>query len=226
MEEDNNKSEEEVVPNRPPNLPNPPPPPPENLPNSQTPFPPPPPPPPHSKKRKAAAADNNNNNNVDNPNAHYFKLRCLVRDLRPYFIEVLRTPDFRNSRAAHEIRKKMKRVMDVCKKMTMETASVEMSKKPFQSQTISVEDPDSQKHVDSHPEEKQGKSDQVPEKLAELPLSGNNSVMLEDGQIQGSYVVGGSNLGWNFVMYPSSKPIYYGEDNGHIVIKFQLNDCS
>ncbi|KAF5181258.1 T1N6.14 protein, partial [Thalictrum thalictroides] len=137
------------------------------------------------KKRKAV-------DNVDNPNANYFKLRALVRDLRPHFIEVLRTPDFRTSKAAHEIRKKMKRVMDVCKKMTIETASIEMSKKPYESETVSVED------------------QEVTENSAELPLSGNDSEKLEDGQIQGSYVVGGSNLGWNFIMYPSNKPVYYG----------------
>jgi hypothetical protein len=32
---------------------------------------------------------------------------------------------------------------------------------------------------------------------------------LEDG-FKGSYVVGGSPVGWNFLVYPGSKPMYYG----------------
>ncbi|KAK9178802.1 hypothetical protein WN943_027996 [Citrus x changshan-huyou] len=51
----------------------------------------------HSNKRKLA-------HNADLYNSAYFKIRSLARELRPHFIQVLQTPDFRNSKAANEIK--------------------------------------------------------------------------------------------------------------------------
>ncbi|KAF8412256.1 hypothetical protein HHK36_000216 [Tetracentron sinense] len=44
--------------------------------------------------------------NVDIQNSNYFKILAVVKELRPYFIEVLRTPDYQNCKAAHEIQKR------------------------------------------------------------------------------------------------------------------------
>ncbi|XP_020571610.1 uncharacterized protein LOC110018595 [Phalaenopsis equestris] len=39
-------------------------------------------------------------------NSDFVKVRALVKELRPFFMEVLHTPDFRNSKAAYEIQKR------------------------------------------------------------------------------------------------------------------------
>ncbi|GMY07168.1 T1N6.14 protein [Fagus crenata] len=49
-----------------------------------------------------------------NPNSSYFKIRALTRQLRPHFIEVLRTPDFQNCKAADEVRKREFFIIHVC----------------------------------------------------------------------------------------------------------------
>ncbi|KAK9143731.1 hypothetical protein Syun_013131 [Stephania yunnanensis] len=46
-----------------------------------------------TKKRKLESVDHG-----------CFEICNLIKDFRPHFIEVLRAPDFRNSKAAHEIR--------------------------------------------------------------------------------------------------------------------------
>ncbi|KAF9617652.1 hypothetical protein IFM89_037715 [Coptis chinensis] len=116
----------------------------------------------------------------------------------------------------------MKLVMDICKQMTMETASIEMSKKPPEGQSLSSENMDGQEHVDRHHEEKQVKRhhpDRSADRSPDLPFSGNNSDKLEDDQPQGSYVIGGSNFGWNFVLFPGSKAVYYGVTKESFLMK-------
>lgn len=58
------------------------------------------------------------------------------------------------------------------------------------------------------------KSDQGSIKLPEVKsvLSGNISENLqtEAVKLQGTYVVGGSAFGWNFITFPSTKVVYYG----------------
>ncbi|KAF8379500.1 hypothetical protein HHK36_028936 [Tetracentron sinense] len=166
-------------------------------------------PPPQNKKRKL--------DNVDFHNSNYYKICTVIKELRPYFIEVLRTPDFRNCKAAHEIRKQMKLMMDLHKQMTMDTTSIGKCKNAPEGQPLPGESRGEQKLRERHQEEKpaeQPQSDLVLEKSVEekLPLPGNKSAKKkpEDSRIPGLYVVGGSAFGWNFVMYPGSKSVYYG----------------
>ncbi|CAI9101819.1 OLC1v1039236C1 [Oldenlandia corymbosa var. corymbosa] len=126
-------------------------------------------------------------NNVQWEYSPYYKMRAIVRDLRPHFIEVLKTPDFRNCKAAEEIREKMRIVMDLYK-VIGETSSVEMQ--------------DGQKNQ-SHTK--------PPEKPQSF-FAGNISQKQqpEFGLPEGTHVVGGSAFGWNFVTFPESKVTYYG----------------
>ncbi|XP_057469510.1 uncharacterized protein LOC130758570 isoform X2 [Actinidia eriantha] len=54
----------------------------------------------NKKKNKRKRSD------VDIHNSAYFKIRALVLQVRPYFVEALQTPDFCNCKAAYEIRKR------------------------------------------------------------------------------------------------------------------------
>ncbi|KAL5727499.1 hypothetical protein ACHQM5_000688 [Ranunculus cassubicifolius] len=194
MEETTKSAPSPTIPPQPQDLPNPTI---HNLPKSQS------RPSSHSKKRKAE--------NVNSYNDNYIKLCNIIKDLRPHFIEVLRTPDFRNSKAADEIRKKMKHVMDVSKQVQVETTSTKISNKPPESEPSSNEIKDT-KLIDTQSEEKQVKRhspERAQEKLPELPVDGIDPTSGER-VIPGSYIIGGSNLGWNFITYPGEKAVYYG----------------
>ncbi|KAL6322634.1 hypothetical protein AAG906_015320 [Vitis piasezkii] len=138
-------------------------------PNAPQNLPPPPPQPPTSlpQKTKKRSLDSN----VSIQNSKYFKTRAVVKDLRPHFIEVLRSPDFRNCKAANEIREHVKQAEQSVPDRAFAKPSEDM---PFPTANLS---------------EKQRP---------------------EDGWAQGTYVVGGSAFGWNFITFPGSKPAYYG----------------
>ncbi|KAJ4950815.1 hypothetical protein NE237_027647 [Protea cynaroides] len=158
-----------------------------------------------NKKRKLG--------DVDLHNSTYFKIRAVVKDLRPFFIEVLQTPDFQMCKAATEIRKRMKVMMDLYKQMTMQTVSIAKCKNTFDSQPSLDETKDKQKPVEKRQVEKRAehhKADKLLEKSSggKHP-PGGNSQKVEDPKV-GTYVVGGSPCGWNFTMFPGSKPVYYG----------------
>ncbi|XWS46080.1 hypothetical protein CRYUN_Cryun14cG0033400 [Craigia yunnanensis] len=156
-------------------------------PPTPTPTPAPVPPPtapeqPASKKRPLE------NSNDQFPNSKYFKMRLVLKDLRPQFIEVLRTPDFRNCKAADEIKEKMKLLLELYKQMTAETG---MKQKPEgQPQVVKPAVPS---------ENKTFQSSSVSEKQQS-----------EDGEAPGTYIVGGSAFGWNFITFMGNKPVYYG----------------
>lgn len=42
------------------------------------------------------------------------------------------------------------------------------------------------------------------------PVPGLQKQPVEDGQTQGTYVVGGSAFGWNFITFSGQDPVYYG----------------
>ncbi|KAF3432980.1 hypothetical protein FNV43_RR24082 [Rhamnella rubrinervis] len=120
-----------------------------------------------------------------------FKIRALVQQLRPHVLEVLRAPDFHNCKAADKIRKKIKLMKGLYKKTTTETKK--------QSKVVSENQHSSHKH---RPERKR--------KQEELTLSSDKKRMCIDAGIQGSYIVGGSVLGLNFITFRGSNPVYYG----------------
>ncbi|CBI40348.3 unnamed protein product, partial [Vitis vinifera] len=160
-------------------------------PNAPQNLPPPPPQPPTSlpQKTKKRSLDSN----VSIQNSKYFKTRAVVKDLRPHFIEVLRSPDFRNCKAANEIREQLKVLMDLYKQMTAETVSIGKCKNVPEAQpTLNC--------AFAKP------SEDMPFPTANL----SEKQRPEDGWAQGTYVVGGSAFGWNFITFPGSKPAYYG----------------
>ncbi|KAJ0235640.1 Uncharacterized protein HA466_0264370 [Hirschfeldia incana] len=62
-------------------------------------------------------------------NSNYYKMRLLVKDLRPHFLQVLRTPDFKNCQAAIEIQEKMKLLLQLYQEMIGQTPKLEKSVK-------------------------------------------------------------------------------------------------
>ncbi|KAK3194823.1 hypothetical protein Dsin_026133 [Dipteronia sinensis] len=157
--------------NTPTHLPNPPPD------TTQTVPPPPPALPPQSKKRPLE-------NNVQIQDSKYFKMRLVVKDIRPHFLEVLRTPDFRNCKASSEIQEQIKIVMEIYKQMTLEKLSITQSMLP----------------PDAKAAGQQFQSDVVTEK--QQPQDG--------GETHKSHIVGGSAFGWNFITFSGPEPVYYG----------------
>ncbi|KAJ4895111.1 hypothetical protein Rs2_21905 [Raphanus sativus] len=65
--------------------------------------------------------------NLKMENSNYYKMRLLVKDLRPHVLEVLRTPDFRNCKAAFEIQEKMKLLVQLHREMIGQTPKLEKS---------------------------------------------------------------------------------------------------
>ncbi|CAN4097412.1 unnamed protein product [Withania somnifera] len=142
-------------------------------------------------------------------NSPYYKMRHIVKDLRPHVIEVLRTPDFRNCKAATEIRQQLNLLMDLYKEVMKETISPEAARDAPGLQNASVDIKEGEK-----PSEQQKDMKSPPEIGASTKPEGDSSQkpQAEDDAVQvtGTYVVGGSAFGWNFITYTSGKAIYYG----------------
>ncbi|XP_021827134.1 uncharacterized protein LOC110767787 isoform X2 [Prunus avium] len=140
-----------------------------------------------------------------------FKVRALVQQLRPNFIEVLQTPDFRNSKAADEIRKQIKLLMDLYKQMAKDAGDTH---RKFVSETQhSTHDSDPAKENQDGKQQKHlqprcSVEKPVRARTRSIPLSSDKKPVAS--QLQGSYIVGGSAFGWNFITFSGSKPIYYG----------------
>lgn len=127
-------------------------------------------------------------------NTRYFKMRAVLRDLRPHFIEVVRTPDFRNCNAAHEIQDQVKVMMDLYKQMVGEKQD---GQKPRE------------QNQDGKPME-QPLPDRAFAKASEEAEKQQQEKQPIGDDVRRTYVVGGSAFGWNFVTYPGSKAVYYG----------------
>ncbi|XP_021800817.1 uncharacterized protein LOC110745055 [Prunus avium] len=163
-----------------------------NPPNSEEALPPQPPPsslPPKTKKRPL-------DNDAHISNSSYFKVRAVLKEIRPHFLEVLRTPDFRLCKAANDIQEQVKLLMELYKQMTAEAVSTARCKNVPEGQPLSGE-----KSQDTRASGKPSEN--------KFP-SGVSSEKAEDGQIQGTYVVGGSAFGWNFITFLGSEPVYCG----------------
>lgn len=165
--------------------------------------------PPQSKKRRL--------DNVNIQNSQYFKMRAVLNDLRPHFIEVLKTPDFRNCTAAEEIRQQLKVLMELYRQMTADTVNLVKCKSLDDKQPLPARNTAGERTAERPPEV--AKSPELPpesqsvKRPEEKPFtSGSNSVkgQDEDSKAKGSYVVGGSAFGWNFITFPGGKMTYYG----------------
>ncbi|XP_024161176.2 uncharacterized protein LOC112168286 [Rosa chinensis] len=141
------------------------------------------------------------------PNSGYFKIRAVLRDIRPNVLEVLRTPDFQNCKAAttkfknssslksdcrlsiaHLFRNQVKLLMERYKQMTEQALS--------------------SPRCDNVPE---GQLSSGAPSEHNLPsgISGQKQ-QAEDEPNKGTYVVGGSAFGWNFITFSTTEPVYYG----------------
>ncbi|KAI0500583.1 hypothetical protein KFK09_018797 [Dendrobium nobile] len=167
----------------------------------------------------ANASDNKRkSDNVGFHNSEYVKVRAIVKELRPFFMEVLHTPDFRESKAAYEIKKRMKTMIELTKQLTESASTLKPSKvheQPLQGAAMKEENAENKVEVN-----KQIKQPQQSEILA---ASGNSRIVTKqkveskvigklgtEGASRGTFVVGGSPLGWNFLLYPGSRLAYYG----------------
>ncbi|KAI5564553.1 hypothetical protein BDE02_14G067000 [Populus trichocarpa] len=162
-------------------------------PAAPAPQPPPPSVPPESKKRP-----------LDNcgpiQECSYFKMRAVVKDIRPHVLEMLGTVDFRSCKGAEELQEKLKLLMELYKQMTAEKATITKWK---------ITPNSSESGVGLKPQEQlQETADQSqPGQVFAKP---SEKQQAEHSENQGTHIVGGSAFGWNFITFPGSKPNYYG----------------
>ncbi|XP_023886924.2 uncharacterized protein LOC111999025 [Quercus suber] len=143
-----------------------------------------------------------------NPNSSYFKIRALTQQLRPRFIEVLHTPDFRNCKAANEVRKRMRLLLDLYKQMTVEMGNprkFEPHCQVFSSGNMPGKG--NQKGKRPKPLQAQHFMNSAENKPPTVPFSSEKT---NSGHLKGSYILGNSDFGKNFITYLGSKPVYYG----------------
>ncbi|XP_004308081.1 PREDICTED: uncharacterized protein LOC101291970 [Fragaria vesca subsp. vesca] len=140
-----------------------------------------------------------------------FKIRALLQQIRPHFIEILRTPDFRNSKAADEIQKQVKLLMALNNQMAMDTGTQKKFAWTHEQHSLHnrVCAKENEDELPTQPVQRRCSVDKqlpgaqwtnfIPEKKAFV-----------SSQLPRSYIVGGSNFGWNFITFSGSKPVYYG----------------
>lgn len=107
--------------------------------------------------------------------------------------------------------------MELYKEITAETVSIGKSKNVTESQPLSGENPEGQKPQeqqlqDLKPTAEKPQTETVFSKSSESKslLGVASEKPAEDGQIPGTYVVGGSAFGWNFITYLGNESVYYG----------------
>ncbi|KAM7261006.1 hypothetical protein ACFE04_026481 [Oxalis oulophora] len=137
-----------------------------------------------NSSRKKRQLNNNNNDDVKIEDINKFNMRLLITNLRPHIMEVLRTPDFRNCNSTRKIQQDLNTLRKLCK----ETAAVNNG-------------------VTQRPQS------QLPDiKPAEHSGNVSKKQRTENGQLDtlGSYIVGGSAFGWNFITFSGNDAVYYG----------------
>ncbi|KAJ8748856.1 hypothetical protein K2173_013287 [Erythroxylum novogranatense] len=180
--------------------------------SSSVPPPPPPPPPtvtpppPTTRKRPLEGIED----------CSYFKLRAVLRDIRPCLFEALRTVDFRSCKGADEIREKMKLLMELYKQMTAETVSVTKPKNLHDGHPLRCENGNAAVAEDQQQDVNSADTlqlNQAVDKPSENKHFQSNLVFesqqAENVQNQ-SYIIGGSAFGWNFITFTGNSSVYYG----------------
>ncbi|XP_061371579.1 uncharacterized protein LOC133314151 [Gastrolobium bilobum] len=167
--------------------------PPSTVPQTQTPLPP-------TTKKRPRDSDAHSN---------YFKIRAVTRDLRPHFIQVLQTPDYKNCKASHEIQEQLKIVIKLYDNVKADVVSLGKSKNMQDGQNLDKKTGQEQQsqHVKSSVEKAFARSSEIKHTP---PVHGLQKLHAEDGQAQGTYIVGGSAFGWNFITFLGKEPVYYG----------------
>ncbi|XP_020977411.1 uncharacterized protein LOC107634996 isoform X2 [Arachis ipaensis] len=150
-------------------------------------LPPPSPPPTTTTTSGAAIPSSTKKRPLESDSySNYYKIRALIRDLRPHFIQVIRTPDYKNSKESREIREQLKIVVKLYDDMKVEAVSLAKYKQDGQTQ-----------------QEQQPQHMKSPEQI-QVEIT----ALAEEGQ--GTYVVGGSAFGWNFITFSGKEAVYYG----------------
>lgn len=115
----------------------------------------------------------------------------------------------------------MKLLKELYKKITAETVSVSKSKNVAEGQPLSGENQDDQKPQEQ-PQDLKPTTEQPQQDKAFATPSENKFVSsvasekrgekrgADDVKIHGSYVIGGSAFGWNYITYLGDDPVYYG----------------
>uniref|UniRef100_A0A1D1YXZ7 Uncharacterized protein n=1 Tax=Anthurium amnicola TaxID=1678845 RepID=A0A1D1YXZ7_9ARAE len=165
-----------------------------------------PPPPATAGHLQSGGARKRKLENSELQNSTYFKIRAIVRDLRPAFIEVLRAPDFRNCKAAYDIQRQIKMLLELSKQLRIEQAGQPQLDKP---PNVLETDRERTSKPDIAPASianRAGKDTSIPEEI----ISEARGLEKQLQGYQGTYIVGGSPMGWNFLVYRGSEPVYYG----------------
>lgn len=163
--------------------------------------------PPTTKKRPLEHADSLFQN------SNYVKIRTVVRDLRPLFIEVLQTPDYQNCKASHEIREQLKILMKLYDNLKADVVSLGKCKNMQDGQSLDHKTLQEQQpqHLKSPEQLQVERAFARSSEIKPTPsVSGLQKPQTEDCQALGTYVVGGSAFGWNFITYSGNEPVYYG----------------
>lgn len=141
----------------------------------------------------------------------YFKMRAIVKELRPHIIEVLRTPDFRNCKAATEIRQELNVLMDLCKEMAAEsTPAPNKSKNTVEGLKPPSIAPQNTKTSEKPPPPPPPPTTTKPPEDKVVPPRNPAQWHYAEANAKGTYRVGGSAFGWNFIYYPGGTAVYYG----------------
>ncbi|PIM99961.1 hypothetical protein CDL12_27534 [Handroanthus impetiginosus] len=126
--------------------------------------------------------------------SRYYKLHAGLKDLRPHIIEVLKTPDLRNCKAASDFHEGVKLIKDLCKDIVEENIELDKRSKPTEHSSSDILN--GQKPTNPQQDVKPAEKTQPKELSGHLP--------------HGTYIVGGSAFGWNFITFGSTKAVYYG----------------
>ncbi|KAM3388884.1 hypothetical protein ACQJBY_011177 [Aegilops geniculata] len=163
-----------------------------------------PPPPPLSADESDAPPKKRKLEELGFHDSPYYRIREAVASLRGRFLQVCQATDSQKKAAALEILKEIKVVMELSKKMRLDISAAAEPAKPSDLRAA--------RDVKNKPAGKvaSGGKNQVPHREANPSETANHGNQLLGERLQGSYVVGGSPMGWNFLMWPGGKAVYYG----------------
>ncbi|KAK2986022.1 hypothetical protein RJ640_022770 [Escallonia rubra] len=126
-----------------------------------------------------------------------------------YFYLILRHFPFKNNSAnsygcdSDDDGQDMKLMMDLYKEMTAET--ITLPNEP-QGQALPGDVRDGQKSHEQHQDLEPAEQSPPDRMSGHMPEKQGS----EDDPSKGTYVVGGSAFGWNFITFPGDKAVYYG----------------
>ncbi|CAM0903407.1 unnamed protein product [Alopecurus aequalis] len=194
----------------------------------------PPPPPPLSAAEAGAPPKRRKLEEVGFHHSPYYQIRAAVANLRGRFLQVCRATDSQKEDAALEILKEIKVVMELSKKMRLEISAAAEPVKPVDIPIVrDVKNKPAEKVPSGVVKNQVPQIGQDAMFLhntgVKVPLKPVGSQTAAVGiqrvakssevanrtnhsgeRLQGSYVIGGSPMGWNFRMWPGGKAVYYG----------------